>query len=277
MLSWRNISICLLTALICFTACNSPKQAQQTESTKSIRWQNDTLTIDGDDADWVKPLSYFDEQLALQFAFSNDRDNLYIMASSNNKSTMQRILRAGLTLFINIHGVKQESGSAAISFPTGNRVVKDGKMLNDRLELLQNNHVALTNVEDYSLFGFHQIKIAENYNYGKPNKAGVELAIGINQRQELIYEISVPLLSLLSASEINSLTRNSIAIGISIEQLPELSGSGSSGGGSLSVGAGMGTYGSGGGVGLSFGIPIGGNRKNMDKPIKLWKEITLAK
>ena len=46
---------------------------------------------------------------------------------------------------------------------------------------------------------------------------------------------------------------------------------------SFGVGMGMGTYGSGGGIGISFGAPIGGGRKNMDKPAKLWKEITLSK
>jgi hypothetical protein len=200
------------------------------------------------------------------------------MINCNNSATIQRILRAGLTLYINTHGVKQETGAAAIIFPTGNRVVKDGQMLNDREELLHNNRVAITNVVDYSLFGFRQIKISENFDYGKPNKAGVEMGIGINPHQELVYELSVPLLSILNANEINTLTRNSMVIGMLIESLPDASGGSSKGSGvSVGVGMGMGTYGSGGGVGVSFGGPIGGNRKTMDKPAKIWKEFTLSK
>ncbi len=260
-------------------ACGTSNSAQQSNSVAVLHWQHDTLSINGDDGDWIKPLTYQDEQMGLQYSITNDLDNLYIMLNSNNSNTIQRILRAGLTVYINTPGVKQASGSAAISFPTGNRVVKDGKMLNDKQELLQNNRMALTNVEDYSLFGFKQIKIVENYDYGKPNKAGVELAIGINSYKELVYEVSIPLLSILSANEINTLTRNSMAIGMLIESLPELAGNGSGNGSGVSVGVGMGmgTYGSGGGIGISFGAPIGGGRKNMDKPAKLWKEITLSK
>lgn len=271
----------VLTAATWLSACGASKNSQQTDLAQAISYQKDSLIINGDDGDWATALPYNDEKQGISYAFSNDNENLYIRATSKNETTIQRVLRGGLTVFINSHGVKEEAGAAGISFPTGNRVKKDGKILNDRPELQQNKHVALDAVADYSLFGFKQIKTPANFDYGKKNQEGIELGIGLNAANELVYEAMIPLSSFLNRNELINIGRKNIAVGFIIENLPGQQGPKRGGGGGLSIGGGLGfgSFGSGGGLGVSIGSGslgrIGGGKNG--KPSKIWKEIFLAR
>ncbi len=154
-------------------------------------------------------------------------------------------------------------------------------MLNDRPELQQNKQVALNAVEDYSLFGFRQIKTAENFDYGKTNVEGIEVAIGLNSANAVVYEAMIPLNSFLIRNELGTSSRRNIAVEFALETIPGESGSRGGGGGvSIGGGLGFGSFGSGGGIGLSIGsgslANIGGGRKQ-GKPTKIWKELLLAR
>ena len=279
------ISLTLLIAVIAtgiLSACSSSKNSQQSDMVQSVPYQKDSLVANGDDGDWPKPLPFFDEKTGLSYTISNDNENLYILATSKNETTIQRVLRGGLTVLINNHGVKEEAGAAGIVFPTGNRVQKGDKILNDRPEMQQNKHVALDAVQDYSLFGFHDIKTPENFDYGKKNAEGIELGIGLNIANELVYEAMIPLSSFLNRIEIININRKSIAVGFMLDNIPGQS-NGRGGGGGLSIGGGLGfgSFGSGGGMGISIGSGslgrIGGNGNRQSKPTKFWKELLLAR
>lgn len=264
-------------------SCSSSKNSQQSDLVQTVKYQKESLVANGDDGDWVKPLPFYDDKTGLSYAVSNDNENLYILATSANETTIQRVLRGGLTVLLNNHGVKDENGAAGIVFPTGNRVQKGDKLLNDRPELQQNKHVALDAVQDYALFGFHEIKTPENFDYGKKNAEGIELGIGLNNANELVYEASIPLSSFLNRLEIMNLNRKSIAIGFMLDNIPGQSNGRSGGGGGISIGGGLGfgSFGSGGGMGISIGSGslgrIGGGGNRLGKPTKFWKEIILAK
>ncbi len=277
----NRILMITLSAIGFFSACSSSKNSQQSDIAQTVPYQKDSLIANGEDADWVKPLPFYDEKTGLSYAVTNDKENLYILATSKNETTIQRVLRAGLTVLLNSHGVKEEAGAAGIVFPTGNRVQKGDKLLNDRPELQQNKHVALDAVQDYSLFGFHDIKSPQNFDYGKKNAAGIELGIGLNSANELVYEAVIPLRSFLNGLEIIHLNRKNIAVGFILDNIPGQS-NGRGGGGGISIGGGLGfgSYGSGGGMGISIGSGSlgrigGGNRAG--KPTKFWKELLLAK
>lgn len=278
----RLICCCIsfLSATVMVSSCSSSKSGGQSDLPQTLAWQRDSLVIDGDNGDWIKALPYHDEKQGLAYSISNDKDNLYILASTNNEATIQRILRAGLTVYLNSHGVKDEATAAGISFPTGNRVKKDGQILNDRPELQQNKHMALNAVQDYSLFGFYHVKAAENFDYGKTNPDGIELGIGLNSSNALVYELMIPLNSFLNKNELSVASRKSFAIGFVLETIPGEPGSEGGGGISIGGGIGVGSYGSNGGVGVSVGsgnlATIGGGGKKA-KPFKIWKELYLAR
>ncbi len=271
-----------LTLVILFflAACGSSRNAQQYDAAQNLPWQKDSLIVNGDESDWTAPLSLLDEKLGISYAISNDRENLYVQLITKNETTIQRILRGGLTVYINHHGVKEESGSAGITFPTGNRVQKGDKLLNDRPELQQNKHVAIQAVQDYSLFGFRQIKTPGNFDYGKQNPEGIELGIGLNEQGAVVYEAAIPLSSFLTDAEMRNPGRKNIALGFSLDNVPEQAGERRGGGLSIGGGLGFGSFGTGGGVGLSIGTGslgrIGGGNRN-GKPSRIWKEVVLAR
>ncbi|NCI49699.1 hypothetical protein GWC95_07185 [Sediminibacterium roseum] len=261
-------------------ACGSSRQSKSEELVQAVPWQKDSLTIDGSDADWSNPLQLGDDKQFFSYGFSSDRNNLYIQLSTRDENAIQRILRGGLTVYINSHGVNEVAGAAGISFPTGNRVKKEGQMLNDRPELQQDKHIALNAVADYSLFGFKQVKTPENFDYGKPNTEGIELAIGLNPSNVLVYEAMIPLRSFLNVNEINTLSRRTVSIGFVVEDIPGQAGSRGGGGGfSIGGGIGLGSFGRGGGIGVSIGSDalanIGGRKKG--KPVKKWNTVTFGK
>lgn len=276
----RNLVLCFWGSLL--MACGPSRNVQQSDVVEKAYWQKDSLLADGNDGDWSAATNLLDEKLGINYAVSNDHENLYIQLSSQNEAVIQRILRGGLTVLINHHGVKEESGAAGIVFPTGNRVQKDGKLLNDRPELQQNKHVALNAVQDYSLFGFRDLKTPENFDYGKSNPEGIELGIGLNTAGAVVYEAAIPLASFMSDAERVNPARKTVAIGFILDYAPGQADQRRGGGGGLSIGGGLGfgTFGSGGGMGLSIGSGSlgrigGGNRQG--KPNRIWREFQLAK
>lgn len=276
------VYIAVALALGLLASCGSARNSQESNLVQNSYWQQDSLTVNGDNADWTNSFTFTDEKTGLSGIVSNDRENVYVLAATANETTIQRILRGGLTLYINNHGVKEEAGAAGISFPTGNRIQRGDKMLNDRPELQQNKQVALAAVQDYSLFGFPDIKTPENFDYGKSNPMGIQLAIGLNATGALVYEAAIPLTSFLSKAAALNPGRASIALGFVLENVPGQPGSGGGRGGGLSIGGGLGfgSFGSGGGVGLSIGSGSlgrigGGNRQG--KPTKIWKEVVLSR
>lgn len=273
-------SLVVMSGLLILSSCGSSRTAQQSDLVQNSQWQKDSLLANGNDTDWTQPFSFTDEKTALTYTVSNDRENVYVLAATANEATIQRILRGGMTLYLNGHGVKETAGAAGISFPTGNRVQKGDQLLNNRPELQQNKKVALGAVEDYSLFGFNNTKTPENFDYGKPNTEGIQLGIGLNTAGALIYEAAIPLSSFLNKAAAANVGRSTIAVGLVIENVPGQPGSRGGGGLSIGGGIGLGSFGSGGGVGLSIGSGslgrIGGGGKQ-GKATKIWNEVQLAR
>jgi hypothetical protein len=259
--------------VLMITGCSSSKNSQQSGIAESTHWQRDSFVIDGSDSGWTKPLAYYDEKQGLYYSVSNDDRNVYITASTQNDATIIRILRGGMTLYINSHGTKDEYGAAGISFPTGNSHGNNDNLLNSRPGLEQDKNISLRGVEDYSLFGFRTIRAPETFGYGQPNAEGVEVAINISSSKELIYEAKIPLNSFLTRAMMVSLNRKSFAVGFVLESMPAQPGNG---GVSVGGGVGFGSFG-GGSVGLSIGTGAIGDlfRKKL-KPVKIWKEFTFS-
>lgn len=271
-----NLSYTSMVILAAFIigGCGSSRNSQQSGITESIHWQKDSLVIDGSDSGWIRPLAYHDEKQGLSYSVSNDDRNLYISASTQNEATIMRILRGGLTLYINGHGTKDEYGAAGISFPTGNSSNKNDNLLNNRPGLEQDKNIALRGVDDYALFGFRTIRAPETFAYDQPNAEGVEVAINMISSKELIYEAKIPLNSFLTRAAIVNLGKNNFAVGFVLESMPTQPGnSGVAVGGGVSLGS----YGSGGGVGLSIGTGAIGDlfRKKM-KQVKIWREFMFS-
>ena len=78
-------------------------------------WQATPIVIDGDNRDWPSPYPEYDDKAMLGFAVSNDKDNLYITVETGDPATQLKILREGLTVWIDRKAEKNEE--TAINFP----------------------------------------------------------------------------------------------------------------------------------------------------------------
>ncbi len=281
----RNMYKLYLLSVIGFTgllgACGTAKNSQQSGTAAKGAWQSNKLVIDGNDSDWTEPLRFqYNKKENFSYSVTNDQTHLYVLLRSGDENTQQRILRGGLTVLFNTHAVNDEHGAAGIVFPTGN-VPRKNSPLNGRQEFSNNKHIALSNAQDYSLFGFNTVKTVENYDYGKENAEGIEVSVGLNPSGELVYEAAVPFTALFNRNSAVNQGGKSLAVGFLIDPVPVDPASRGSRGSGVSIGGGLGfgSFGSGGGIGISIGsgaLGMGGRQKAL-KPSKIWQEIILVK
>lgn len=279
-MSRMYISLALATIVLAGYSCSSSKVSSNAGYPQNNLWQSQPLTIDGDNADWPRPLPYHDDKEKLDYFISNDSTNLYIALSTKDEQTQQKILQGGLTVWLNTTAEKTNQGAAGISFPTGAGRSRGRTTLPISGPAASNKVIALDNVTDYTLFGFSD-KGVESFDYGQANNQGIELKIAFNNAGELIYEAAVPLRAIYPRSGTTRFAGRNIAVGFIIDGIPPQPGDREDGGGvSIGGGVGMGSYGSGGGVGLSIGSGalgrIGGKGKRF-KQSKIWQVVSLAK
>jgi len=90
--------------------------------TPSNSWAAVPVTADGILNEWKTPLKYFDEKSQLAYEISNDATNLYVAVSTMNDATQVNIMRAGISVGVNIKGKKKIN--TAVTYP-----FIDGKIL----------------------------------------------------------------------------------------------------------------------------------------------------
>jgi hypothetical protein len=275
-----------IVAITLFLACGcrSLKNDQQMSLSQTAIWQPRPLIIDGSDGDWIKPLPYSDRKEKLNYAVSNDMDNIYLMLSTKDQKEQQKILQGGLTVWINGQGEKTEYSSVGIAFPTNGRNNHDRNiMAAARPDLYKDKITSLDDLKDYSLYGFKNDTVG-NYDYGQSNEEGVEVKISYNNVGELVYEALVPFRAVFPRNS-RVYFGKTIAVGFFFEGIPPSPNNRNKGGGggvSIGGGVGMGSFGGGGGMGISIGTGslggVGGRgEQRMYELSKIWREISLAR
>ncbi len=275
-MSYKKITTVIIAAVLT-GACSSTRNAEQSATVATSIWQPQPLEINGNDDEWTGNVAFYNAKMKIGYTISSDNANVYILMQATDPQVQQQILRGGLTVLFNSHGVMDEHGAAGISFPTGNLNQKNNPAA---AQSSSNLNIALSNVRDYSLFGFTKANSVENFDLDRENPEGIRVAIGLNpSTNALVYEAMVPFTSIFNQSgAVNAPGRN-IAVGFVLDEIPSEQGSGGNGSGvSIGGGLGFGSFGSGGGIGLSIGTgALGGGRRGKLKQTKIWKEVVLAK
>ncbi|HWK03251.1 MAG TPA: hypothetical protein VNS58_06450 [Puia sp.] len=274
----------ILISLSLAGGCRSSRNDQAASSSQTGSWQQQPIIIDGSDADWPKPLPYTDRKEKLNYAVSNDRDNVYILVSTRSPQEQQKIIQGGMTVWINNQAEKNESSSMGIGFPLDSRKNRDRELMAQaRPGQYKDKGITLDDLKDYSLYSFKNESI-ENYEYGQSNEEGVQVRIDYNKEGDLIYEASVPLSSIYPQNTSHNFAGKTVAVGIFIEGLPpdaHVRQDGGGGGVSIGGGLGVGSFGSGGGVGLSIGTGslgrIGGKDKQLYQLSRIWQVMPLGR
>jgi hypothetical protein len=277
-------------ALILAAGCRSTKTDKDNTLSQDAGWQRQPLVIDGSDAEWIKPLPYYDKKEKVSYAVTNDKNNLYIMLSARGTDEQEKILAGGLTVWINNQAEKANSEAVGIAYPTGHKPSRESAIMNQaRPDLYpEKQHSTEDDLAAYTLYGFSKEETVQNYTTGQTNPEGVQVKIGFNSLGELIYEAMIPLSSIYPQNSSGNFTGKSIAVGLYVEGLLPGEGGrrGGRGGGSgvsFGGGMGMGSFGSGMGMGLSFspGAFGGRNGRDGDKQLyeqtQLWQVVSLAR
>lgn len=254
-LAARHWAAFFLSGLL-FTAC-SPKLAPVGH------YQDSTVAVDGNPADWALPLRFSNTAYTLQYNVTNDSKDLYVCVSSADDATQLRILKSGMTLYFDPKGDKNKDIS--LHFP----IQKHGIARDTRKEelLLQSDY--------YNTVGFADL---ENGQFGLNDiKAPIHIAIKLNNDDSLlVYEIAIPLKNILGPDWSVKAAKKNFSVGIVLDAV---AGPGGGGGGGMRPGGfgmrGMGMGGMrGGGMGGGGGRRYGG--QTAQKEDATWYQFRLA-
>ncbi len=280
----------LLVFIGTMLSCGATKKTGNDKQVDTIVWQARPIVVDGNNDDWGIPYNYMDSKAKIQYSFSNDRENLYITVKASDRMTQMKMLTAGMQVFIDIQGKKNQV--TGILFPLENQQPVKMEAGDAKAELApdQNTAVAkrLNNLiggaREFSLQGFNDCNGV--YLIGQKNKCGIETRIGVDVNNELIWEAIVPFKSFYKASIDPGDLGKIVGICFEINALkkPEMPTSqgppGGRPGGGMS-GGGMPPAGGGPGGGMRGGGPgMGGSdmeeRMKAFEATKTWTKLRLA-
>src|ERR1051325_10066706 len=91
----------ILLFIASLTSC-APKEIYESA------WRPTPIKADGIAAEWEIPLRYYDNETRLNYAIANDKENLYICIRVTDKLNQMKIIRAGLQLWMDTTGKKQQ-------------------------------------------------------------------------------------------------------------------------------------------------------------------------
>ncbi len=242
---------------------------------KSIdsHWVPDTILIDGNDQEWRNSqIVPKDEKFA--FGFLNDADKIYLSFRTAEQSAILRILRLGITIWIDPNGGQRQI--FGIKYPGGHDLPGAGPMepgrrfthddLEDQIMFFLNTRTMVDLVGRNSVL---------QERFSGDNGAGLVLQSRYMKGQ-LILEIQVPLALLPDwnpSDQKNSDTRIGVGlVGGAIDR-PELKNKMGGRMGSMPTGGGMDSR---RGMQGNRGMRPGGNMGRMMDPTNVWLKINLA-
>src|SRR3984957_4188854 len=98
----------IIAIAFCFNAC-SHKLAPVGH------YQTRPVVADGNPDDWTLPLRFANSTYTLQYNITNDTKNIYVCALSRDETTILRMLRAGITVYLDPKG--QNARDISLHFP----------------------------------------------------------------------------------------------------------------------------------------------------------------
>ena len=281
--------------IIALAACGSSKHASTTKLPGT--WQAQPIAVDGDSKDWPSPYPSYDAKAKVGYAMSNDKDNLYITMETGDAMTQIKMLRSGMTVWIDTGGGKNQA--MAINYPLAAEnadIQMDRKQEGD---VQQNNpesmdrekrmqmraRRALDGALQLSLEGFGACN--GGFLVKQTNNCGIVVRLAMDEYNEMIWEASIPLKALYGKDQLNKKDDGrpiSVCFNIKAIKKPEKPKGDS--GGMNEGGSGTGMHGGGmhggGGGGMRGGghgastEASGGERTSMFESTKTWKQFGLA-
>jgi len=221
------------------------------------KWKPGEIVIDGVANEWYSPLNFYDDKTGLNYAICNDKDNLYFVFTTPDEIKMRKMMTAGWTIQL-ISKEKNKKFKASLSFPGVKMAwIGERRDVNPMEKKITENPLVSAYQSGTSTIyakGFQTNQSELRLN----NRNGINIAIGADSLQHIVYEMAIPLKELFVP---NSITLNElITLNISVNAMERPSfNNGNNGGTSPSVAiAGMGGGRGGMGGGMGGGMSRGG-------------------
>jgi len=264
----------------------SCKTSQKATKSVSGTWQAQPVTADGANSDWPAPYPFYDEKAKIGYAVSNDRDNLYITMQTGDQQTVMKILRNGLTVWIDTSGKKDMHTS--ITYPVENpnggmRMSRgNGQEQPDRPAAEEMHRRILENARSMSLAGFNHCN--GGFLIQQNNSCGIVVRIGFDEYNTLIWEAVVPLHAFYKNNITPADAGKPVSVCFAITGMKQAAGGGQgggmhAGGGGMRGGGGMGGGGMRGGGMRGGGMNGGamrGDRQHLFESTRTWYHTGLA-
>ena len=246
-------------------SCSSSRHSKSTRLPGN--WQVQPIVVDGDNKDWPSPYPEYDEKAQLGYAISNDKENLYITVETGDPATQLKILREGLTVWIDRTGGKEEV--TAINFPIpvnngqkeeraprqkaapaagqGQLGLSSDATQKRRMDIEDKVRAAMGDAKEYSLQGFKSCNL--QFPIMETDSCGIVVRMGLDADNELVWEAKVPFKSFYFKPQVSRPDKGK-ALTVCFETTAMKRPPGQSGGG--------GNHGGGGGFGPGIGVGMGG-------------------
>ena len=270
-------SILLVTQI---AACSSTKHSSQR---LPGAFQISPITIDGFNNDWPSPYPEYDDKAMLGYAVTNDKENLYISVETGDPATQLKILRNGLTVWIDKTGGKEEVTAVNFPLPDQYKTNKVGgdeperpakgqwqqspqqgsnRLDQKRMELEDRVVRALDKAKEFSLQGFKGCN--QQFSILEKDSCGIVTRINIDSTNEMVWEVVVPFRAFYGKNEITRADKGKpMSITIETEGSKRPAGQGGGNGGHAGGGGIRPSIGFGGMGGMGMGMgggSHGGNR-----------------
>lgn len=166
------------------------------------RWKTAAITIDGNDNEWKKPLNLYDAKSGLVYSIANDKNMLYLDFEAGDRLKMRKLMVAGWSLDL----ISKEKGNkfkASIIFPEVRLSGVRDRRSSEQPERGDWNNQSVKgyemNLQKIGLKGFR----SNQTEVPLRNKSGIDIAVGENDQNELVYEIAIPLKDLFVENTIH--------------------------------------------------------------------------
>ena len=154
--------------------------------------QKTSFQFNGSDDTWLGQF-YYDQEAKMLYGISNDKENIYVRMRVTDPATKIKIVRRGLTFWMDTIGKNKEQMTIRCPLPRDSGDLQKMKGAQDKnnknFNLL---HEAFSNGRaDMKIKGFdgNQKEITLN----NKNENGINVMMEINDQEELIWEAIIPL------------------------------------------------------------------------------------
>jgi len=233
-------NILLIVILFNLSSMSSFAQADVSKA----RWISSKIKIDGNDKEWDKPLNFYDDNSGLMFAIGNDKENLFLCFTVKDELKMKKLMSAGWTIGLSSKE-KNKKFKSELSFPGVNVMSMRRSENNFEKKSIANNLIQtyLLQLPKVSCKGFRSNITDLTLN----SKGNIDIGIGADSIQHIVYEIDIPLKELFPSDLIHF--NKLITINITINALERPSSGGGYSGKPSGTGGGRAGGGMSGGMG----------------------------